>query len=84
MGGSRREDREKERERKGGGETVEQLHLPNHVVSPLSAGRMVITGRRQRNPDWGEKKKKKSGDTQTAGLPPLGPQHNRNANQPIL
>lgn len=58
---------------------MEQLRLPNHVVSRLSAGRAVITGRRQRNPDWG-----KSGDAQTAGLPPLDPQHNHNANQPIV
>lgn len=28
--------------------------------------------------------KKKSWDAQTAGLPPLGPQHNHNANQPML
>lgn len=27
---------------------------------------------------------KKGRDTQTAGLPPLGPQHNHNANQPIF
>lgn len=71
--GARDGDGERERQRSS-------YVYETHVVSTLSAGRAVITGRRQRNPDRG----KKSGDAQTAGLPPLGPQHNHNVNQPIV